>query len=59
MTPEQFAEFKDKLCWLGMLETDKSLNLYGKQLKVIDTVRILAVRWYLSHAFHNGEHLLA
>lgn len=59
MTPEQFAGFKDKLCWLGVLETDKPLNLYSKQLKVIDTVRIPAVRWYLNSAFYNGEHLLA
>lgn len=59
LTPGQFAEFKDKLCRLGVLETDKPLNLYSKQLKVIDTVRMPAVRWYLFHAFYNGEHLLA
>ena len=55
----QFAEFKDRLKWLGMLEVDRPLNVYRWQCKTIDCVQSLAVRWYLHHAFYNDEHLLA
>lgn len=45
--------------WLRLLEEDKPLNVYNKQLNVIQQIKSDMVAYYVKGAFHADEHLLA
>lgn len=58
LTEVQFAEFKDWLGWLQVLEIDKPLNVYSKQRNVIKQIKDVQVAYYVQGAFYSGEHKL-
>lgn len=44
--------------WLQVLEIDKPLNVYSRQLNVIKQIKNGLVAYYVYGAFHADEHNL-